>query len=108
MNSSCCVMEICNKVDDVIWGESIYVWNDVFKILMHETSRLNVIVNMVENWVNLKIVEFDTKHKKVSDILDLIGNSDGVTKLMIHYQRIALRYRLAYDCCRSIGIVCVN
>ena len=97
-------MEICNKVDDVIWSESLNVWNDVFKILMHESSRLNIIVNMVENWVNSKIAEFETKQKKVSEILNLVGNSDGVTKLMIHYQKIALRYRLAFDCCKSIGI----
>ena len=102
MNSINRVMDICNKVDDVIWGDSQSVWDDVFRILMCETVRLGVLVNTVEMWVNSKISEFDTKYRKVSDILELVGESEGVTKLLIHYQHIAWQYRSAFDCCKSV------
>lgn len=98
-------MDICNEVDDVIWGESQCVWDDVFRILMCGTVRLGVLVNTVEQWVNSKIDEFDYKHRKVSDILELVGESEGVRRLLIHYQQIACRYRSAFNCCKSVEYV---
>ena len=101
-----CVMDICSKVDDVVWSKSLHVWDEVFVLILREQVRLGVLVNVVEQWINSKMTEFDNKHRKVSDILKIIGDSnEGVRKLMIHYQEITLQYKSAYDSCRSVEYV---
>jgi hypothetical protein len=96
-------MEICKKIEDIIWGESTRVWDDTFTILVINDLSVGVIVNVVMKWALHGISEFQAKYSKALKILtEARVFHEGVEKLVDHYKHIMLRYKTVYECCRAM------
>ena len=98
-------MDVCRLVDDIIWSQSDRVWDDTFVLIMRETRCVSQsLVNEVMRWTVSKAAEYEAKHLKVVEISQGLSDAEGVRKLMIHYQNIILRYRLANDSCKAVEL----
>jgi len=103
---------ICERIDDIIWGETDTVWNDVFSLLLALSNnnpaffyRGKIMKDVVMPWVHCMMKEYETKYNKVLKIRDedvIFRFSDGVVRLQSHYHRIGIRYRSAYSACSTI------
>lgn len=98
-------MEICGSIDDIVWGPSDKVWDETLVVVMREMSSIGPFLNEIMKWVLSRVNEFEIKYIKVLRKIDEEpGNSEGVVKLMFHYQRIMLRYKMAYDSCKTVSL----
>lgn len=101
-------MDICHRVDDIVWSESAKVWDDTFSLLLAERPNIGVLVNVVMKWLFCQFEEFKVKYLKVSQILAGMRESlfqdlhYGVERLSRHYNFIAMRYELAYNACKAM------
>jgi hypothetical protein len=95
-------MDICARVDDIVWGQSDQVWNETFVLIMRETLGVSSVLNEVMRLILSRISEYEAKYLKVSSISKTLNNNEGVKRLVLHYRDIAMRYTLAYDSCRTV------
>jgi hypothetical protein len=99
-------MELCARVDDIVWSQSDKVWDDTFTLVMLETRGVGELLYRVMRMIHTRVAEYEMKYLKVQDILRKLGDSPaGVERLALHYNDIKLRYRLAYDSCKAIDLV---
>jgi hypothetical protein len=94
-------MDLFNKIDDFVWGESEDVWNNTIALLIRETPGMGSLVDVVMRCIWVKYEEYRNMYHKVLDIYDGQCGSDGVLKLLLHYQKIMSRYRSAYNSCKA-------
>jgi hypothetical protein len=94
-------MDVFKRIDDIVWGESGDVWNNTFALLMRETPNTGVMDDIVMKGIVVKYEEYKCMYYKVLEINNELGESEGVMKLLLHYQKIMSRYRSAYSSCRS-------
>ena len=95
-------MNLFQKIDDVVWGETDNVWNETFAFIIRHVPSPGVSDEIVMKCISTRYDEFTLKYYKVMRIMDESDVSEGLLKLLLHYQRIMLRYRSAYDCCRTL------
>jgi hypothetical protein len=100
-------MNLFQKIDYVVWGETDDVWNETFAFLIQHVPSANVSEENVMKCISNRHDEFKDKYYKVLWIMDKSDESEGLLKLLFHYQRIMFRYRSAYDCCKTIEYVLV-
>ena len=101
INSFPCHMDLFNRIDDIVWGESDDVWNTTFALLMRETPSMGLSVDVAMKFIVLKYEEYKNMYYKVLEIKNGLCESDGVLKLLLHYQKIMSRYRSAYSSCKA-------
>ena len=95
-------MNVCKMIDDVVWGQSETVWDETFLLVMRETLGVTAIVNEVMRWAMSRFDEYEMKCRKMVSIYESLGRTEGVKRLMVHYQDIMMRYRSAHDSCMAI------
>ena len=100
-------MEICARVDDVVWGASDNVWDDTFMIVSCGTLGSSVLLNEIMRWITTRVTEYEHKYLKVEGIHEKLNDpsEEGVKRLMLHYRDLMLRYRIAYDSCKAVDLV---
>ena len=98
-------MEINRKIDDIVWGGSEKVWDDTFVVLTHEVVDPKILVNVVMKWVLSNHDEYKSKYFKVLEIITGLPDTDSLLTLAFHYRKIMSRYRLVYDCCKTMDFI---
>ena len=98
-------MDICTRVDDIVWGQSDKVWDETFMLIVREALGVGSVLNEVMRLILSRIAEYEMKYLKVVRITEACDSDslDGVKRLAVHYRDIALRYELAYDSCKTVG-----
>ncbi len=92
-------------VDDIVWGPSDKVWDETLVVVMREMSSIGSFLNEIMKWILTRVNEFEIKYIKVlTKINETPIDSEGVRKLMVHYQHIMLRYKIAYDSCKTVSL----
>ena len=94
------LMDICGKIDDIVWSDSLDVWGETFATIVCKSISDVVLVNVVMKWILSKNAEYSKLFSKVLDISNGLDDKEALSKLLIHYQRLASRYKIAYDCCK--------
>ena len=94
---------ILRTIDDIVWNESSDVWNETFALLVRESCCTCPLATVIMKLVSSKADEYSNMYHKVSDIKNKLDDGDTLSKLLIHYQHLACRYKIAYDCCRAMG-----
>lgn len=96
-------MDLCVKIDDIVWGQSEKIWDEIFSLLVLCHIETTQLVNVVMKWVLSKIAEFDSYYQKVLHIMyENISYPEEVRRFANHYCRIVSRYKTAYSCCRAM------
>ena len=97
------MMDVCRRIEDIVWSESEHVWKETFSLLKSNKITYNALVNVVMKWIIRMIAEYEIKHTKISDILDKMTQfHEGVHRLKIHHARIISRFKSAYSCCTLV------
>lgn len=96
-------MDICSRIDDVVWGESEKVWDEIFSLLVKENVSTCLLVNVVMKWVLNKISEYESYYQKVLFILyESVHYTEEIRRFASHYHRIVWRYKTAYKSCMAM------
>jgi hypothetical protein len=95
-------MDICRKIDDIVWNKSSHVWNETFALLVCESCCNDALLNVIMKWILSKADEYRNIYHKVLDIKNKLDDGDTLSNLLVHYHVLAGRYKIAYDCCRTM------
>jgi hypothetical protein len=100
-------MELCARVDDIVWGDSDLVWDETFMLITRGTLGRSQVLNEIIQWILSRVTEYEVKYLKVVSIHDKLDDpsEEGVRRLMLHYRDLMLRYKMAYDSCKTVDLI---